>query len=557
MADRVSRSHRIEMQHVAEREVMRYAGDYGLWHKHCHNVDLDPVQVLKMAEMDQYRNTIDFSSRRTGKTAVKELYLLMQNAIHADQEVGIVAPREAQSLVNLGYHLEAIRRSEILSAYLAHKSGRTQLSDTKYEFMNRSRAQAYGIMAQVDGGDMTAASLEEVDDMPKERLYSRFLLMLGSTRRLGASASSKNEPQIRITGVYKGADTLTELLNGGKYHALAAFHGERARTEIRRMIDAGWIAPESVELENYRYPVPILNALNAIELGLLQREFILNLRGDLSDDEFTRQLLCVNTTSRNLVWEIYLRQALQTGLKAQLTLAEPMPGAQYRKRGLISFGYDHSGHGETPESSRSALVVGEQIGNYTCPIFARTWPPGTDDGVVKRDLIGFWRYFMPDYALGDAYGVGMLTQLCDELFALGLTTIDRRTIGEGESTASTWPEWPFAPLRFEGMVKHQMASAVRAVFHNRQAAVPYFEDHDLHDEATKDLRLMVRQLLNIRPVATKTTYASYTMANRKLGDDLFDAFMAMVWGFATRGVASVPAYIETRKKTREQLLGAA
>lgn len=557
MADRVSRSQRIHLQNVAEVEVMRYAGDYALWHKHVHNVDLDPVQILKMVEMDQHPYTIDFSSRRTGKTAVKELYLLMRNALDADQEVGIVAPREAQSLVNLGYHLEAIRRSEILSAYLAHKSGRTQLSDTKYEFMNRSKAQAYGIMAQVDGGDMTAASLEEVDDMPKDRLYSRFLLMLGSTRRLGASAASKNEPQIRITGVYKGADTLTDLLNSGKYHALAAFHGERAREEIRGMIAAGWIAPESVELESYSHPVPILNALNAIELGLLQKDFLLSLRGDLSDDEFTRQLLCVNTSSRNLVWEIYMRKALQTGLKAMLQVAEPMPGEQYRKRGLIAFGYDHSGHGETPESSRSALVVGEQIGNFTCPIFARTWAPGTDDGVVKRDLIGYWRYFMPDYALGDAYGVGMLTQLNDELFAAGLTTIDRRTIGDGESTASTWPEWPFSPLRFEGLTKHQMASAVRAVFHNRQAAVPYFEDHDLHDDATKDLRLMVRQILNIKPVATRTTYASYKMANHKLGDDLFDAFMAMVWAFATRGVASVPTHIELRKKTRQQLLGAA
>ncbi len=57
------------------------------------------------------------------------------------------------------------------------------------------------------------------------------------------------------------------------------------------------------------------------------------------------------------------------------------------------------------------------------------------------------------------YGVGMLTQLNDELYAEGLTHIDRRTVGDGDSTASTWPEWPFSPIRFEGMVKHNMASA--------------------------------------------------------------------------------------------------
>src|SRR5680860_1533820 len=35
---------------------------------------------------------------------------------------------------------EAIRRAPILDAYLAHKAGRKRLSDTYYEFTNRSRA---------------------------------------------------------------------------------------------------------------------------------------------------------------------------------------------------------------------------------------------------------------------------------------------------------------------------------------------------------------------------------------------------------------------------------
>ncbi len=186
MAERLSPHKRIEQRIIAETEVMRYADDHALWHKHVHNVDLDPMQILKCVEMDQNPNTIDFSCRRTGKTAIKELYLLKFNAVNADQELGIVAPREAQSLVNLGYHLDAIRRSPILDAWLNFKSGRKQFADTYYQFANRSKAQAYGIMAQVDGGDLTEASLEEVDDMPRERLFSRFLLMMGSTRRLGA-----------------------------------------------------------------------------------------------------------------------------------------------------------------------------------------------------------------------------------------------------------------------------------------------------------------------------------------------------------------------------------
>lgn len=556
MADRVSATQRIRVQNLAEREIMRYADDHAMWHKHVHNVELDPIQVLKCIEMDKNQNTIDFSSRRTGKTAVKELYELKKNATKADQELGIVAPREAQSLVNLGYHLDAIRRSEILAGYIAYKSGRRQFADTYYEFTNRSKAKAYGIMAQVDGGDLTSASLEEVDDMPKDRLFSRFLLMMGSTRRLGAAKDAENEPEIRITGVFKGADTLTDLLTSGKYHVLGCFHGAAAKAELKKMIKLGELDPDAIDIDTYKYPVPIANAMNAAEMGMINNQFMKNMRSQLSPDEYTRQLLCINTASRNLIWEIYVRRALQVGLMANIQFIEPMPGVKHVKRGLISFGYDAGGHGENPKSSKHALVVTEQLGNFITFPFCKTWSPGADDQVVKRDLKGFWQYFRPDVAMGDAYGVGMLTQLNDELYAEGLTDIDRRTIGDGDSTASTWPAWPFAPIRFEGMTKHSMATALRSVFHNGQAAIPYVDDSEesLLDPTLQDMRLLIRQLPNIVALPTKTSYASYKQADSKIGDDLFDAAMASVFGQVTRGAIHAPTAILTRTQSREQLM---
>ncbi|EGW55182.1 hypothetical protein TevJSym_ae00390 [endosymbiont of Tevnia jerichonana (vent Tica)] len=556
MSDRVSAAQRIRMQNLAEREVMRYAQDHAMWHKHVHNVDLDPIQVLKCLEMDRHPNTIDFSSRRTGKTAIKEMYELKKNATKSDQELGIVAPHEAQSLVNLGCHLDAIRRSPILEAWINFKSGRRQFADTYYEFTNRSKSRAYGIMAQVDGGDLTSASLEEVDDMPKDRLFSRFLLMMGAARRLGAASDSENEPEIRITGVFKGADTLTDLLSSGKYHALGCLHGEKATDQIRAYIAMGEMDEEAVDLESYSYPVPIANALTGAELGLLNKQFMANMKSQLSPDEYTRQLLCVNTASRNLIWETYVRRALQVGLMANLSILEPLPGVKHVKRGLLGFGYDAGGHGEDPKSSKHALVVVEQIGNYTTFPFCKTWSPGADDQVVKRDLIGFWDYFQPDTAFGDAYGVGMLTQLNDELYAEGLTHIDRRTVGDGDSTASTWPEWPFSPIRFEGMVKHNMASALRGAFHNNQAAIPYLDDQEesLLDPILADMRMLTRQLPNIVAVPTKTSYASYKQADSKIGDDLFDAAMAAVWGLATRGAVQVSTSILTRTRCRTELM---
>ena len=67
----------------------------------------------------------------------------------------------------------------------------------------------------------------------------------------------------------------------------------------------------------------------------------------------------------------------------------------------------------------------------------------------------------------------------------------------------------------------------------------------------------IRQLGNIKSKAVLgASYNSYTMANPKVGDDLFDAASAGVWALLTRGVASyVPTVIGHRTATREQLMG--
>lgn len=521
---RVSRSERIRLQSVAEREIHRYADDHALWHKHIHNVDLDPMQVLKCIEMDEHRYTVDFSCRRTGKTTLKELWLLKHNATHADQELGIVAPREAQSITNLNYHLDAIRRSQILKAWLNNKSGRTQLADTYYQFANRSLARAYGIFAQVDGADLTCGSLEEVDDMPRDRLFGRFLLTMGATRRLGADSSSANEPRIHITGVYKGANTLSEIVASGNYRIL-----------------------------------PPVDCHLGVELGILNGEFIDKMRRELSPDEYIRQLLCKNVSAKNLIWEAYVRRAMQIGLQSGLEIVEPMPGETYRKRGLIGLGYDAGGHGERPESSKHCLVITEQIGEWCSFPFVKVWPANADDMSVARDIVSIWRYFRPDYALGDSYGVGLITLINDLLFSEGLIDTDRRAVSDGESGASTWPDWAFSPIQFDGQNKHQMAQALRRVFHEGRAVIPYFDDQDdrLIDMSTIGHRMLVRQLVNVKAAPTSKSYSTYRQVRDTVGDDSFDAAMASVWSLATRGMSTdVAPVILTSPRSRQQLLGA-
>jgi hypothetical protein len=377
--------------------------------------------------------------------------------------------------------------------------------------------------------------------------------MMGSTRRLGASRDSENKPQVRITGVFKGSDTLTDMLNSEEYFGIGCLHGKAALAAIQNMINDGWLRPEHVQLDQYPYPLPILNVVNGIALGVIDGPFIDRMRSQLSEDEFIRQLLCINIQSRNLIWETDAQRARQMGLKANILPVEPVPGEQYKKRGIISFGYDHSGHGETPQSSRYAFIVDEQISNHTCTIFARTWAPGTDETIVKNDLLAYWRYFNPDSAIGDAYGIGLLTTLNDELYSEGLTMIDRRSIGDGQSTATTWQEWAFRPLRFEGMVKHSMAQSLRSLFVNKQSAIAYFDENDSGD-LIDDLRLFMSQLTNMTALASRASYSSYKMVNNKIGDDLFDAKMASTWGLLNRGAVQIAPVVHTRLSSRADLL---
>ncbi len=518
--ERISSRQRIEVSSRAEVEILRYKDDHALWHKHVHNVVLDPMQVLKQIEMDENPNTIDFSCRRGRKTSAKEMHALKNLACNPHQEEGIFSPRQQQSQANLKYHIEAIDRSPILSAYVGYKNGRAQKSDTKYEFYNKSRAQAYGIMSQIDGDGLSYASLEEIDDMPVDRLYSRLFPMLAGTQRLGAPDGTIFKPQIRITGVFKGADTLAGLIAKGGYHIL-----------------------------------PIVNVYAALELGILDRAYIEQKRLEMPAGEYIRQYLCRNVQAQNHIWDKYIRSAVVVGTKSGMTPAGPLPGMRYKKRGRISFGYDHTGHGESLTASRSALVVMEEIEGFLVVIYVKSWAAGTDDNVIRRELVSLWAYFRPDHAMGDAYGVGMLTSVNDDLYAQNLTEIDRRAIADGDSNASSWQEWAFAPIRFEGMTKHSMASSLRAAFHNSKAVISIF-DEDAEDDVSKDWRDMVRQMGNIKQVPNKTgSYPSYKQVDIKIGDDFFDAACAAVWALTTRGAEAVRTIISGITQTRSQLLG--
>jgi hypothetical protein len=498
---RLSGAERRNLAEAAQLEIMRYKDNHYLWHLHVHGVKLDAMQIIKCEEMDANNYTIDTSCRRTGKTAVKALWQLKFLACNGDQELGCVAPRLDQAKTNITYMTDAIARSEILTNFVLYKNGRKQLSDESFQFYNRSKARAYGIMSQVDGGDLTMADLEEVDDMPKDRLYSNFLLMLTGTRRLGADINAKNDPMIRVTGVFKGSDTLESMIDSGEYHML-----------------------------------PLVDIHLGIAMGILQPEFARKMQKELPQEEYIRQLLCERIVGSGFIRFRKWRAAVAAGIEGKLNRAKPLPGGRYRKRGNLVLGMDAAGHGERPEASKWVITIGEQLGNFICPIYVKYWSSTADEGQVINDIAAIWEYFRPDYGMGDAFGVAVIAAVNDLLYDRNIISINRHEYGE--SSASTWPNWAFSPVQFQGATKHQMATTARTLIHTGRFALPYIPEieikngEDLATEELEDWQRFHHQVNNITAKAVSgLTFLTYKMTDTKIGDDGFDALIAMVAGF--------------------------
>src|SRR3546814_17223520 len=73
-----------------------------------------------------------------------------------------------------------------------------------------------------------------------------------------------------------------------------------------------------------------------MEMGILQEAFMIEMRGQLSPQEYIRQLLCRNVTAQNVVWEKWVQWASQLGLTIGAQIEAPVPGGRYRRRGPVA-----------------------------------------------------------------------------------------------------------------------------------------------------------------------------------------------------------------------------
>lgn len=548
--DRVASASRLKMQNVAEREIMRFKNDHYLWHKHVTGVTLDPIQVLKMDLMDEHPYTLDVSTRRSRKTSTKELYNLKKLATEGNHELSILAPKEEQAKVNLRYHLDGIRSSEILSAFIATKEGKRRISDTSHEFANGSVAKVYGIMSRMDGMDTTIASVEEADDLQKDKLWGRFMLTLQGTQRLYQSTPGKIEKSARFTGVFQGADLMADLVRKARHHPLTI-------AQMPHMLKALGINPEDAlkggEMEGFRfYCLPVIDVHQALAVGLVNPNVVEMVRADLTHDQYLRQLLCIPTEGRNFFKERHLRMMMMRGNLAGLEPVPPIPGEVYQKRGLVVLGFDKGGHGESESASKNAAVVLELRGNQTAWLWGKEWPADADDAPIIRELIQWAQFYRFDGGTGDAFGVSLLGRYNDDLFDRRLITVDRNEFGG--SSATSWEKWPIAPIRMEGFVKHQMFTSLEASIRNGTFITPYVHEGNKAEPGYDVLHRSLQQLRNMKEARTTKSYNSYQMVDKKIGDDHPDSWVFGNWGLVRRGLVAPPPLLETRTVSRASLL---
>jgi predicted amidohydrolase YtcJ len=124
-------------------------------------------------------------------------------------------------------------------------------------------------------------------------------------------------------------------------------------------------------------------------------------------------------------------------------------------------------------------------------------------------------------------------------------------VNDGQSNASAWSEWAFAPMRFDGQTKHVMASALREVFHHNRAAFPYVDMLDEREDP--EWIAFVRQLGNMK-ASRRRRATRVSRWPTKIGDDYFDAACAAMYALITRGLADAPTTIQQRRVSREDLL---
>lgn len=479
------RAGQVKAVNRAEREIMKFADDTVLWMKHCTNQDADPWQQVAIREIEDHPNSLIVWPPRFGKTWGMEAVCMKELFCNPKETELIFGPKKEQAQNALREHLDWIETSPLLSTYVAHKRGKRQLSDSKYELLNGSRAKTFGILGHFDSEEASILRGEEWDDMDADIWVNRVLARGGRKNRSGLPT------RYRLSGtIQKGKGNMFATENSGNYHVVTKF-----------------------------------DVYEGLMFGIYDENAIDMMRQEMTEDEWLRIYLLKYTEARNYIWESKLDDCIYLSIKLGWEGAEYRKGGRYPARGTVYAGFDcgHSGQKKVHSVYRLDLV--EVIGETVLWLNGFEWESNTDPDKIKADVVDIWSYYHPAAGYGDALKANFIAEINDALYERGLVKFDRAK--SPENTPAHWKEWDFSPMWNTGKAKYMWGEVAKTKIEHQKFVLPYFALKDDREIAVAARRLK-RCLLNIRMEINNSSYPSLEIIKKELGDDPFDALnMAM------------------------------
>ncbi len=478
---------RIEIANRAEQAIQKFSDDTVLWLKDKTGQDADVWQQLAISEIEEHPNSLIVWPPRFGKTWSMEAVNIKELFCHARESLMIFAPKQEQANNALREHLDWIEGSEILKAYVAVRRGKTQLSDSKYELVNRSRAKTFGIYSHFDSEEASIVRAEEWDDMDEEIFNDRVIA------RGGRKNISGLPTRYRYSGtIQQGKGNMFRLENSGDVHVVTKFD--------------------------------IYDGLHMVQhngvVGIYDENAIAQARAKYTNEQWLRIYLLQYTEAKNFIWESYLRECQKFSIKLEWDGVEYKPGNRYTSRGTVYCGFDCGHSGEGKQHSVYRVDFFEQFGEYLLWLNGFEWESTVDPDLLKKEFCDYWEFFDCRAGYGDALKANFISLLNDALYDRGLINIDRAKFPE--NSQAHWKQWALAPQWNTGKFKYLAGSETKKLVEDRKLIVPYFSEKDDRPIA-QSCRRLTNCLTNVREVFNKSSYPTLEAINKEIGDDAFDS----------------------------------
>lgn len=512
---------------VADRVIQRLKPDPFERMRLLYNKELRPFQWEWWFLMDEHPDVLCKACPRVGKTVDIAIKNLDECVTYADEQAMVFGPRYEQACNSFQPAYEIVENSEPLMAFVDRNvAGKQEIGKGFVKFINRSSIKCFGVTSNFEGENASILHVDELDDVPTDTL-----------KRIFGRAIGKNKSGLptrkRLSGVIWGKLNIFAFDNDPDFFTL-----------------------------------PAVDVYQALAAGYLDEKSVRDARSRMTTDEWLRTMCLIYVEARNLIWEAWLKMSQYIGLHWNIVPVPPLKGAEYRKRGAVSFGLDMGHQGGGDDSSSYSLQVTEAVGKYRRWVWGRVWPPDADPNEIITDVCDAWDFFRPDTGFGDALDANLIAQINEELYNRGAVYWNWKLKGKNQEEG--WREWArhglLTPIHNLGHTKHYMYKSLRnSIFNsiNIDSTQPsgnifVFPMGDREKSKTMpswmELQMVIRELGNLVAEKMPSGYLKIERYKKKeddykaenfgeslkLGDDRPDALAMSHYGLD---------YMEARKST--------